>query len=128
MKSILTPLKEFKFSDLSTKPYTQADYTDSEIQKLTELERIAGNYLDTRPLQLASIASALQVALQDEEIGTFNNNHMINISYFLEDELKSLGEVISLKEDVVYHLEAAKEKAAKSSQEASLSMSKGEIE
>ena len=107
MDNILMTLQEFNFSELRKKPFTGEGYTKKEIEKLNELDDYTKDYLSTRPLNLATVTRAMQVALEDEEIGTFDRKQALSMSYYLESEIKALDHIISRREDVLYHLKEA---------------------
>jgi len=103
-------LQEFNWSDLSKKSYSEDGYTQHDIEKLKELDHYTSDYLDNRPHHLASIACAMQVALEDAEIGTFDKENTLAMSYFLEVELNALGSIISIRNDVLFHLKEAEKR------------------
>lgn len=104
MNKILSALQEFNFSDLSKRSIEGEGYTEQDLNQLKELDAHTQNYLDTRTGYLASIACSMQVAIEGKEVGTFDRNHALNLAYYLEEEMNALGSVMSLRDDVLFHL------------------------
>jgi len=104
MNQILLALQAFNFSDLSKKSIAKGGYTEHDLNQLKELDAQTLDYLDTRTGYLASITCAMQVSIEDKEVGTFDKNHSLSLAYYLEEEIDALGKVISLRHGVLFHL------------------------
>lgn len=107
MINILMTLQESNFSELSARSYSNAGNTEQDLTQLKKLDKHTSNYLETRAHYLSCVMSAMQVALEDEDIGTFNKGEMLGLSHFMGEELDALGAVFSLRESVMFHLNKA---------------------
>jgi len=105
MNTILPALQAINFNELDAKSLSNTTLTAQDLQNLNQLNQHTKNYLDSRPYQLACIAKAMQVALQDEDIGSFDKQSILSMAYFFEDEMNALSNVFSLRERVLFNLE-----------------------
>lgn len=108
MNQILNQLQTINLTDVKLKPFKALPYNENEAEAIERINSAAEQYLDTRPIQLASIMRALQVALQDKEFGSFETGDAVSLAYFMESELETLGQVIGIKDETDFHLEAIK--------------------
>lgn len=107
MNSILMTLQEFNFSELSNKPLSKDCYTERDIKNLKQLDKYTEDYLNTHPYHLASVVCAMQLALEDEDAGTFDKAKTQAMAYYLEEEINTLGTVISMRNTVLFCLKEA---------------------
>lgn len=109
MNNLINHLQAINLDEVKLKPFENLPYSESETSAIESINSDSEMYLETKPVQLASIMSAVQVALQDEKVGSFDRNDMIAIAYFMESELKTLDKVIGIKSETDHHLDAIKQ-------------------
>lgn len=111
MEQLIQKLQLINFQEFSIKSYTNnPKYSEKEIDALKSISNASNNFVQDRLCQLASIARMMQVASQDDEygmIGCFTKRDIINLSFFLEEEINNLTAVNDLERDAKHYLQQA---------------------
>jgi len=104
-KLINTLLSGDTFEGIRKKNIKNISLSSKEVQHLKIINNDAFSHITGRLTHLASIMVAVQVALNDEELGSFERHHATDIAYFMEEELNTMGAVFSLQNDASYFLQ-----------------------
>ena len=105
MNNFIQSLIDFNMNGIRAKVTANTHLSHEEIKQLEKVQNQLDNYLSGRPYQLGNIMVAIQVAIEDKEIGSFENGNMQLLTYFFEDEFNAIGDIYALKQDVDFYLQ-----------------------